>query len=236
MDNVLALIPARGGSKGLPRKNVRLMAGKPLITWTIETALAAGLPHVVVSTEDEEIAAVSRQAGAAVPFLRPADLASDTASSLEVALHALDNLGPEPGRSFEWLLLLQPTSPLRTAADLFGALELQRARAAVGVVSVCQAAHPPHWLRRLGPQGEMLTWRAAGEISQRQEAAPLYQLNGALYLVKADALRAQRTFFPSGTYGYVMPVERSIDIDTGWDFHLAELILKEQREAAQPDR
>jgi len=230
----IGLIPARGGSKGIPHKNVALLADKPMIAWTIEAALASSvLDRVIVSTDDEVIAEVARQWGASVPFLRPARLATDTASSIDVVLHTLDYLAHhEPPRP-EWVMLLQPTSPLRTAEDIRAAVALQQAREARAVVSVCEAPHPPQWLRRLGLEGELLPWLTDEMPTRRQGIGLVYQLNGAIYLAQTDRLAQERTFFPTGTFGYIMPPERSLDIDAAWDFYLADLILRNRNVAPQ---
>lgn len=235
LEKILALIPARGGSKGIPRKNVKLLAGKPLISWTINTALQSpSLAAVLVSTDDGEIAAVSRQYGAEVPFLRPAEFASDTATSLSVALHALDWLAQHQELQPEFVLLLQPTSPLRTADDIEKAIALQREKDAEAIVSLAPVVHPPHWLRCLGPSDELLPWLTEGSPVRRQEARPLYQLNGAIYLVKTSILLKAKTFFPEKTFGFVMPEERSLDIDTPWGFHLADLVLQNRHGSTPP--
>ena len=214
---VLALIPARAGSKGLPGKNVRPFRGRPLIAWSIEAALESGLATVVwVSTDGEEIASVARGAGAEVPWLRPAELATDTASSLDVALHALDAYGP-----VDWLLLLQPTSPLRTAEDIRAAARLVDEETDA-VVSVCPA-HPLTYFRRETNEGYLapLTEDAA---ARRQDTQAPWLLNGAMYLVRTEVLRATRQFLPPRTRPYVMPALRSVDIDTEEDWEMATLL------------
>jgi len=232
MGGIVAIIPARGGSKGVPRKNVKALAGKPLISWTIEAALAARqVARVMVSTEDPEIAEVARRSGADVPFVRPVELASDTATSIDVAVHALDWLRQTEHAEPAVVLWLQPTSPLRTTDDVEAAVALQSERQAPAVVSVCATTHPPQWLKRLGSGGELLPWHAGEEPERRQDATPTYQLNGAIYLIQTSVLLQQRTFVPAGAVAYIMPPERSLDIDTPWDFHLAELILKEKHAA-----
>ena len=229
MSGIVAVIPARGGSKGVPRKNVKLLAGEPLIGWTIAAALATrDVVRVIVSTEDPEIAEVARRCGADVPFVRPLELALDTATSIDVAVHALDWMQQTEHGEPAIVLWLQPTSPLRTTDDIAAAIALQQRTSAAAVVSVCAAAHPPQWLKRLGPRGELLPWQPGPEPERRQDTASLYQLNGAIYLVQTTALRQQRTFAPEGTLAYVMPMDRSLDIDTPWDFYLAELILQDR--------
>jgi len=227
--SIVAVLPARGGSKGIPRKNIRLLAGKPLIAWTIEAALAArSVDLVLTSTDDEEIAQVARKSGAQVPFLRPVELATDFASSEDVVLHALNWLQQNKGPQVEFVLLLQATSPLRSSEDIEAAVALQREKKANAVVSVCEVAHPPQWLKRLEPNGELLPWQTGIEPSRRQDARRVYQLNGAIYLVKSSVFLKEKTFLPERTFGYLMPPERSLDIDTPWELYLADLILKDQ--------
>lgn len=173
MNTILGLIPARGGSKGIPRKNIKLLAGKPLIAWTIEAALDSScFARLIVSTDDAEIASVARQYGAEVPFLRPAELASDAASSMDVVLHGLDWLAQAAQSLPGLVMLLQPTSPLRTPEDIQAAITLQTEKNAEAVVSVCEAAHPVQWLRRLGPEGELLPYQTDPELSRRQDPSP----------------------------------------------------------------
>lgn len=208
------------------------MAGRPLICWTIEQALASlNLSATIVSTDDLEIAAVARDIGADVPFMRPAALASDTATSVEVALHTLDwwkeNRGAEP----EYLMMLQPTSPLRTVGDIDAVVALRQTIGGDAVVSVGPLEHPPHWIRRVGNNGELLPWLDQAMPPARQATERLYQLNGALYLIRTKTLREERTFFPSSVFAYCMPAERSVDIDTSLDFLLAEQLLLQRNEA-----
>lgn len=219
----LALIPARGGSKGIPRKNIKIIAGKPLIVWTIEAALrAAHIDAVVVSTDDEEIAAIARQAGAQVPFMRPAELASDAATGMAPVMHALDVL-PE----FDAVLLLQPTSPLRSTADIDACLALAVARAAPAVVSVSEPDAHPYWTYRIDDTLAMRPMIEAAPVARRQDLPTAGALNGALYYARTDWLRDNAGFIGEGTLAYMMPRERSVDIDTPFDWKFAELLLKE---------
>lgn len=212
---MLALITARGGSKGLPRKNVLLAGGRPLIAWTIGAAVESeAVDHVVLSSDDDEIIEAARAWGCAVPFRRPAELASDTATSMDVVLHALDQV---PG--YEYVVLLQPTSPLRTAADIDAAFALLQSRSAPSCVSVCEAEQSPYWMFRLGAE-EALAPLLPGEAgaSRRQDLPPVYVLNGAIYIAQVDWLRRTRSFLGEGCIAYRMPLERSIDIDDAADF------------------
>ena len=229
---VLALIPARGGSKGLPRKNVAPLRGRPLIAWTI--AAAAASPHVddvVVSTDDDEISRVALAAGARVPFRRPAGLAADTAHMTDVVSHALDTLAAS-GESFGWLLLLQPTSPLRTAAHIDAAFDRLTAGGGSAVVSVCAAEHSPQWMGELPPDGNMGSFGAgAAARANRQELARFYRLNGSIYLATVEYWRAQTGFLGPATYAYVMTQDESVDIDCALDLEIAELLLARRDDA-----
>lgn len=226
---VLALITARGGSKGLPRKNVLPLAGRPLIAWSIKAAQeAVCAPRVVVSTDDEEIAQAARQWGAEVPFMRPAALAQDDSPHLEVILHALAWLEQNQDYRPEWVLLLQPTSPLRSGRDIDEAFALARARGAASVVSVQQAPSPPHLLQTIDGQGRLKPFLPPGPGYQRRQDFPaVYALNGAIYLTQRGMIMEQRVLLDQETLALVMPPERSLDVDTPWDFHLARLVLED---------
>ncbi len=223
---ILGLIPARGGSKRLPRKNVLPMAGKPLIAWTIEAALASSvLDRVIVSTDDEEIATVSRGHGAGV-LERPPELASDSATGLAVMLHVLRVLA-EQGERYNYLALLQPTSPLRTAADIDGAIGLLLEKQADTVVSVCETDHPPEWSNTLPPDHSLAGFYRPDVRETRSQDLPIsYRLNGAIYIYDCERLlRTASQDMDDNGYAYVMPRERSIDIDSEIDFAIAELLL-----------
>lgn len=222
--SILGLIPARGGSKGIPRKNIKLIAGKPLIAWTIEAALRSGmLSAVVVTTDDEEIAEVARRHGAQVPFMRPAELAQDGTPGVDPVLHALDMLP-----SHDTVLLLQPTSPLRTTADINDCIEQARRLKAPCMVSVSEAQQHPYWMYRLDAEQRLRTLLDVPHVTRRQDLPPVYAANGALYYADAAWLRARRTFITTDTAAYVMPAQRAVDLDTLLDWKLAELLLKEQ--------
>lgn len=226
--SVIALIPARGGSKGIARKNIRNFAGKPLIAWTIEAALACRcFDRVVVSTDDKEIAAISVSAGAELPFMRPDELATDTATSFAVAMHALEQLA-EP---VEALVLLQPTSPLRRADDIQAALGRVAETGAPSVVSVTRPDCHPNWLYRMRSDGKLDRYERRARIKRRQDLPPVYTPNGAIYYCRRNWLVATEDFVGVGTVGFEMPAERSIDIDTPSDWRLAELLLREERDA-----
>lgn len=214
----LGIIPARAGSKGLPGKNLKEFAGKPLIVHTIEAAMESRLDRVLVSTDDEAIAAVAVAAGAEVPFLRPAHLATDEATSLDVVLHVIEQLGLTPSDA---ICLLQPTSPLRVAADIDSALEIAE-RSRVSVISVTEFSKPLAWAYRV--EDGALIKAFDGAPSRRQDAPLLYFPNGAIYVLSVEALRQHGTFIPPGAQSYVMESERSVDIDTALDFAIAEFL------------
>lgn len=228
--DVLAVIPARGGSKGVPRKNVRLLGGKPLVAWTIEAALAATqVDRVIVSTEDEDIAEIARRWGAEVPFQRPMEFAQDETPGIDPTLHALQWLETHEQYRPEYVLVLQPTSPLRTAGDIDAAIRLAQDRQADSVISVCPALHHPYWMKRLTADGRLVDWLSEQpRYERRQDLPPLYALDGAIFLGRTEVVLAQRSFYTDRTYAYVTPLERSLDIDTPWDLHVAELVLKNQ--------
>lgn len=225
--SVLALIPARGGSKGIPRKNIKPLAGKPLIGWTIDAAKQAScIDRIVVSTEDEEIACVARELGADVPFMRPAELASDDAEGIAPVLHAIEKL-PE----FDWVLLLQPTSPLRTHADIEAIWQLCMNRCAPSAVSVTEVGKHPYWMYTKDDLGQLHPLIAARpEIGRRQDLPAAYTLNGALYLANKEWLLQQGCFIGPDTLGYVMPLERSVDLDTPQEWRWLEYLIERKNE------
>ena len=220
---VLGLVPARGGSRGVPGKNIVPLGGRPLIAWTAAAAAgSAWLDRVVLSSDDPTILAAGRDAGLEVPFTRPADLARDDTPAMDVVLHALDALD-EP---FDLLVLLQPTSPLRTAADIDACIERVVAGAPC-CVSVTEPSHSPAWMFTLGG-GDRLD-RLIPEMAlpaRRQELPPVFALNGAVYVAEVSWLRRTRSFIADGTVGYAMPADRSVDLDDGLDLALLEVLVQ----------
>jgi CMP-N,N'-diacetyllegionaminic acid synthase len=231
---VLAVIPARGGSKGVAGKNIRPLGGRPLIAWTIEAALAATTPmRVVVSTDADDIAEIASRHGAEVPMRRPADLVQDDTPGIDPILHAVEWLDRNEGYRPHLVVVLQPTSPLRTADDIDAAIRLLRDRGAAAVVSVAPTPHHPAWMKRVTDDGELVeAFESADVLTVRQRLAPLYVLNGAIYLVSREVLMERRSLYATKTYAYVMPPERSIDIDSLWDFELVEFVLGRRNAAA----
>jgi CMP-N-acetylneuraminic acid synthetase len=233
----LAVITARGGSTTLPRKNILPFCDKPLIAYTIAAVLAAkkagaAINRLLVSTDDEEIAEISRHYGAEVPFMRPPALARSDTPSLPVVQHAVD-FSEEGGLSYDWILLLQPTSPLRTSEDIVAALDLVRPLGTTAVVSVtsANASHPKKL--RLIENGVLKPFQADGLHSMRRQdfAFDVYRTNGAIYMVSRDVLMQEGSFYGSCARPLIMPAERSIDIDTQIDFEIAEFLYRRSEQA-----
>lgn len=223
---ILAIVPARGGSKRVPGKNIKLLGGRPLITWTLQCAWDSQvLEAVTVSTDDPETAEIATQAGAWVPGLRPAELATDTASSVDVVLHALDCYEAKHG-AVDGVMLLQPTSPFRSPDSIRRAVSLFKANPACPVLSVCAAVSHPAWCFRVEDNSlePFLGWDSFGTRSQ--DLQPAYVLNGSIYLVATSMLRSQRGLILPGAVPLVMDggVE-SLDIDTFEDWLEAERAL-----------
>ena len=225
---ILAVVPARGGSKGLPGKNIRELAGKPLIAWSIEAGRQSRyVDTLFVSTACPDIARVARQWGGDVPFMRPAELATDEAKGIDAILHAV-RWHRENGQVFDLVLVLQPTSPLRTAEDIDHAVEFFFAKNAGAVVSVCPTDHHPWWSNTLPSDGSMKDFlRPELQNINRQSLPTFYRLNGAIYLAQIDFLEKTRSFVADGAFGCPMVSEKSIDIDNLLDFKLAEILLSE---------
>jgi CMP-N,N'-diacetyllegionaminic acid synthase len=228
MASTLAIIPARAGSKRLPNKNHRLFLGKPLILWTVDFALKyGGFDLVMVSTDSPEIAKLTQDAGAYVPWLRPAELASDTASSIDVVLHAVENINLDVSLSFDRVALLQPTSPVRVAERWKLAAEFlnEGSPAAVGVREV--STHP-YWTYFMGVRGGLTPCFPEGLAMRSQDLPSVCEPNGSLYLIDINALRVHRSFTPPGTRGVLCEQQiESIDIDTAEDWANAERLISE---------
>ena len=227
---VLAIIPARGGSKGLPGKNIKELCGKPLIAWSIEQAkVCNNIDRVVVSTDDENIAKVAKQYGAEAPFMRPAELANDKASTVDVIFPTIDWFKKHQDYRPEYILLLQPTSPLRTVEDIEGAIQTLKDKDARAVVSVCETNHHPWWSSTLPENGNMKDFLRLYNLNKRRQDLPVfYRLNGAIYLADTGYLYEYNGFLGPDTFAYEMPKERSVDIDSAIDFKLAEFLLEEK--------
>jgi len=224
---VLGIILARGGSQGLSGKNIRILGGHPLIAWSIRCAQAARcVDKVVVSTDSAAIAAVAKRYGAALPFVRPARLATGTATSVDALAHALQWFKAR-GQTFDTVVLLQPTSPLRLPRDIDGVVRLLYARKADAVVSVCRSEHPHWWMNTLPADGNMAHFvHPRARHANRQGLPVSYRLNGAVYAARGEYFLRRKSFFGKNTFAYRMPAQRSVDIDTAEDLALAQLRLK----------
>jgi N-acylneuraminate cytidylyltransferase/CMP-N,N'-diacetyllegionaminic acid synthase len=221
--DVLTVIAARGGSKRIPNKNVLLLGGKPLIAWTIQAALDSEISQrIIVSTDSEEISEVARKWGAEVPFIRSVELSSDTASSEAVVTNVLDWLRERNEPIPECLMLLQPTSPFRTHQDIEAAVSLFRDKKADAVISVCEDPFPVTWLVQVAQDGLIIP-TTGGDTPGRT-----YRKNGAIYVVSTPHFITEKSFALRNSFAYVMPADRSLDVDTKWDFHLAKLILEDR--------
>jgi CMP-N,N'-diacetyllegionaminic acid synthase len=221
---ILAIIPARGGSKGVPRKNIRQIGGKPLIAYTIIAAKASNyVDRVILSSDDIEISEVALQYGCDVPFMRSSILSTDTATSTEVILDALVRC---PG--YDYLLLLQPTSPLRTTEDIDACIEACLAHNAAACVTVSEVKESPFWMYRLG-KDQALTpvFPSLNLDARRQDLEPIYSLNGAIYFAKCDWYVEHKSFLGPSTIAHIMPTTRSIDLDTEEDFSLLKILIGE---------
>jgi CMP-N,N'-diacetyllegionaminic acid synthase len=222
----IAIIPARSGSKGLPDKNIKELAGKPLIAHSIEAALKSEcFNEVMVSTDSEKYADIARAYGAKVPFLRSTVNASDISSSWDVVSEVL-NKYEEVGLEFDTFCLLQPTSPLRTADDIRQAYRLYDDRASFAVVSVCPVEHSPLWTGKLGNDCDLNGFISPDKIGRRQDAGKYFRLNGAIYIADINRFKQDRFFYQKGSYAYIMPNDRSVDIDTELDFEFADFLFE----------
>lgn len=219
---VLAIIPARGGSKGIPRKNLRILGGTPLIVWTIlEAKKSRYIDRLVLSSEDEEIIRVAREWECEVPFVRPPELATDETPGIEPVLHAIAVLP-----KYDYVVLLQPTSPLRTTADIDLCIERCCESGAPACVTISEPEYNPGWMVRIGPNWTLqpLLGKAHFE-SRRQDLPEVYVLNGAVYVARTEWLLKMKGFIQEETIGSIMPWERSMDIDTESDLALCEWFL-----------
>ncbi|MNI57929.1 N-acylneuraminate cytidylyltransferase [compost metagenome] len=234
MDNIktLAVITARGGSKGIPLKNIKLLNGIPLINYTIEAALKSHcIDRVLVSTDHEDIANISQNAGALVPFLRPAELSADDTKSIDVIIHAIQYWEKENNSRIDNLILLQPTSPLRTAEDIDAAWGTYIKMKADSLQSVMETDNHPYYLREIA-NGFLNKFdkTVLKDGLRRQDLKQLYRVNGAIYIAARDLVINQRTLEGHRNASFIMSKEKSVDIDDMFDFRLAEMLIKAKTE------
>lgn len=222
---MIALIPARGGSKGLPGKNIKLLKGKPLIGYTIEAALKSKkISRVIVSTDCKKIAAVAMEYGAEVPFMRPSFLATDTATSLDVYKYTFEKLQKEEGIKVNNFIILQPTSPLRTNVHIDEAITLFEENQAESVISFCKENHPIFWHKFINKKGGFEDIFEGDFIKNRQEIRETYYPNGAIYVFDKSILKSGK-YYTENSYAYIMEREASIDIDNIEDFRYCECLI-----------
>ncbi|MCF0129935.1 MAG: acylneuraminate cytidylyltransferase family protein [Pseudobutyrivibrio sp.] len=221
---MLAVIPARGGSKGIPHKNIVDLGGRPLIDYTIQAALGSKyVDRLVVSTDDEEIALVSKACGADVPFLRPDYLSSDTAKSIDALIHAVEFCEDEESKAYDIIVLLQATSPFRDSGDLDGALERFIATGELGVVSMNEVEENPVLIRTMDESGNLTKLMDTSSTVRRQDMKKFYFVNGAIYINNRKTLN-RATSLNDNPVGYVMTLDHSIDIDDMSDLEYARFL------------
>ncbi|HMM80937.1 MAG TPA: acylneuraminate cytidylyltransferase family protein [Pyrinomonadaceae bacterium] len=229
---VLGIIPARGGSKGVPRKNIKVLCGKPLLAYTAESALAAsGLSKVVLSTEDEEIAMIGRELGLCVPFIRPIELAKDSTPTMPVVLHAMEELENQ-GESFDAVCLLQPTNPLRRSEHIDACIELLKQTASDSVVSVLPVpdAFNPMWTFWRNADGRIeLTSGESEPTVRRQELPRAFYRDGSVYVTRSNVLRDQRSLYGRKIQSFEMDPRFAVNIDTKSDWEMAEQLIARGR-------
>lgn len=229
---MIAIIPARGGSKGLPGKNIKMLCGRPLIAYTIEAAVRSRkTDRVIVTTDSEEIAYIARQYGAEIPFMRPVNLAEDGSSAVDVYLHAVEFLRNKDGICSDKFAVLLPTAPLRDEIDIDNAITLFLKRKPTTLISVVEADIPISWYYRMDRDGVIQNADFDGKdsMNNRQQNDKYYIPNGAIYILDYKLLKSQRTYYAKDTIGYVMPRAKSVDIDSVDDFKYAEYLIKENR-------
>ena len=224
---ILAIIPARGGSKGIKDKNIKLLNRKPLIYYSIHEALESNIiQEIIVNTDSEKIASVSKKYGANIPFLRSKELATDEASTVDVIESTL-NYYEQRNINFDYFILLQPTSPLRTREDILRAFEILEQKNAKSIVSVCEAEHSPFLMNTLDNDLKMDNFIKRENNTRRQDFDKYYRLNGAIYISEVKNFLESKTFYGEGSYAYIMPNNRSVDIDNEIDLKLAEIIMRD---------
>ena len=225
---ILALIPARGGSKGIKGKNIIPVAGKPLIAWTVEASLKSRyIDDTVITTDSRDIAEVAERFGAEVPFMRPSELADDKAKTVDAVIHALDTLR-NAGRVYDVLILLQPTSPARTSDDIDGAIHVFFAKCERGLASVSPVEDSPLLIRSVNSDGEMTPLLDVNSTCRRQDMPEYFRVNGSIYINRVADINPFTSFNDNPT-AYIMSREHSVDIDELKDIIIAEYFMKKER-------
>ena len=228
--SVLAVIPARGGSKGLPGKNIKVLCGKPLIAWSIEAGLGSKyIDEVMVTSDNYEIANVAREFGASVPFLRPTELASDTATTMDTVKHVIDFYENKLHKKFDYIVLLEPTSPLREREDIDQAIESLLANpSGTSIVGICKTeSQNPAFLVKMSEAGFIVGYEDQNmKAMRRQDIEDVYFFEGSIYVSRTDVLLTKNTFYHENTIGYELPKWKSLEIDDLDDFVMVESLIK----------
>ena len=227
---MIAIIPARGGSKGLPGKNIKPLHGVPLICHSIQAALKAkSISRVIVSTDDDEIANIARVCGAEVPFMRPLELAADKSMVMDAYFYTIDRLANESNEVIESFVALLPTVPLRLPKDIDNTVSVFVSNRADSVISVTEAVVPVQWYRKISNNGVLSDYLPEfNAVINRQELEQMYIPNGAVYVFRTERLRETRQYYMNKTYPYIMPRGRSADIDEQLDFEWAEFLMQKE--------
>ncbi len=228
--NILAIIPARGGSKGLPGKNIKPLNGKPLVAYSIEAANKSKfINKLVLSTDSNEISQVCSHYDIEIPFMRPAELATDDADATDAYRYTIDRLQKETGYNPDIVVILQPTSPLRTAQDIDNAIEIFLKNNANAVIGVCETDVHPNRIKIIQDDGTIRPRsNRKGVFGNRQDNDKVYLHNGNMFVFKPSVLFDESGEYPDKTYPYIMPVEHSTDIDTQHDFDITEFLMRKR--------
>jgi N-acylneuraminate cytidylyltransferase/CMP-N,N'-diacetyllegionaminic acid synthase len=228
---MIAIVPARGGSKGLPGKNIKNLCGRPMIAYTIETALKSKyIQEVIISTDEKKIADIAVEYGATCPFMRPPELARDDSHAIDTYLYTVENLNRQHGYNIDEFVVLQPTSPLRITEDIDNTIDIFYRYKADSAASFVKETHPIIWHKYLDKEGKISSIFSENQLQNRQEIRPTYYPNGAVYVFKYSLLVKDRCYYTERSYAYIMPFDRSIDIDTMDDFEYAEILLRRRHE------
>lgn len=229
--NILAIIPARGGSKGLPGKNTKKIHGKPLIAYTIEAAKNSKyLTEIHVSSDDLSILSVAEEYGISTKFVRPNELATDTSLSIDTYIFCIQKYKTDYNMSFDFVVILQPTSPLRETIDIDSSVELFLKKQADSVISYTEEHHPIYWHKYINDDGTLINiFNETNAVKNRQEYQKSYYPNGSIYVFKTELIQ-KREYFSEKTFAYVMPRSRSVDIDTYEDFEYVEFLLSKKND------
>ena len=225
---MIAIIPARGGSKGVPGKNIRMLGDKPLINWTINAALKAkSVDRVILSTDDPEIAEICKPMGVEIPFMRPAELAQDDSLAIDNYIYSMKRLIDEFEYDQDNFIVLLPTVPFRNENDIDNAVEIFYKNNADSVISCNEFPHPLDWAFSINNRGiiENKNYKQSSKLMNRQDSETLFKPNGGIYILKYTLLMERYSYYSDKTYPYIMPQDRSLDIDTETDFQFANYII-----------